>query len=341
MRVVILATAAVLAVATAARAESGLVDALTAPAADASGWYLGAGGGVRVQQLPDAALLNDADSGGALATLDTTVVMGGGGVTLGHLFGQQLAPQLWGGRAHLAASAYYYDGSAEDDLLTRAGNGFMIDFNGDPIQLITPARIAVDTDYSDWGLSLRGGLDFDLGGGLLLTPSLALFGGQTRLSQDMTIEEMAGDSLPNYFDSMSQDVDNTRLGAALGLGASYGFAEGWSLRAGAQVGLTYNISQGQATLCNGNESFAAACDGGFVPPRADEVGDTRFGVQVGGGLGLTYDLGFASVALTVEGSYDSYVPSFDWGNRPGDRPGIAADGAFAYGGGISVTVPLN
>lgn len=341
MRAVLIATVAMLAASTAVRADGGLVGALTAPTADPHGWYLGADGGARVQHLPDVALLNDADTGGALATLDTTLVMGGGGVTLGHVFGRQLDPQLWGGRAHLAVSAYYQEGSDDDALVTRAGNGFMIDFNGDPIQLITPARIDVATDYSDWGVTLRGGLDFDLGGGLLLTPSLALFGGATRLTQDMIIEEMEDNSLPNYFDSQSSDIDNTRLGAALGLGATYGFAEGWSLRAGAQLGLTYNFTSATAKECNGNESYLAACDGGFVPPRSTEVSDRRFGLQAAGGLGIAYDLGFASIALTVEGSYDSYLPTFDWGNRPGDEPGIVADGAFSYGGGISVTVPLN
>ena len=325
-----------------ALADGSLLGALTAPSADANDWFGQVGGGVRVQDVPEIEMFHDSNADTDLFAVDPSVVMGGGALTVGHVFGKQLDPQIWGGRAHMSATAYYYVGSDTESLLsTTAQSAYFVDSTGALNSMDDTVAAESDVRLQDWGGTLRGGLDFDQGNGLWLTPSVAFFGARSTLDQRVTAWEDSDTPLPNFFDEFRNTVTNTRFGTAAGLGATYVMGSGFTLRAGVQLGVTYNISKASIDSCMGTPTTSTpVCNGAYLSESISRE-DNGFGFTAAGGLGLGFDIGFGSINLEGEVGYDSYVATVDYGNRVGEATRIAQDGALSYGGGVSLTIPLN
>ena len=324
-----------------AMAQAATVADLTAPGSPHHSWFGEIEGSVRVLNLPEIGLLTNDVTNGPVFLSEPDVLMGGGSLRLGHVFGQQLDPQIWGGRLHVSAGGYYFTGSDDESFASDGSESAFIDFfNGGFVPLVQPFDADVTTDYTTWGGDLRAGLDFDMGGGFRLTPSIVAFGGRNELEQTVRIEEQVGSPLPHFFDTLQQTVDTSRFGGGLGLGATYDFGNGLQLRGGAQIAVTYNNTTANAYECAGSPVFSGGCNGALFEGTTT-VRESAVGYVASGGIGISYDLGFATIGLAAEMAYDSYQPVVDWPNQFGQSGGFASGSAWSYGGSVFVTVPIN
>ncbi len=329
--------------ATPALADGQLVGKLTAPLVEPNSWYVTMGGGVEVTNLQKWDILWNATSGlGNPVGYGDDLLGGGYQFTLGHVFGRQLDPQIWGGRLHLSASGSYLHASSESTIGSSPGIvADMINFTaGFPFLLLNPLSVDFSSEYHGFGAELRAGVDYTVDAGFLVTPSLSLFGGSTDLKQTAFIEERPDSPSPHFFDRLSQEVRTDRIGATLGLGASYALGGGLYLKGGAEVGMAYAATKGTISQCAGGLSATRVCNGAFFDETAS-LQASALALVAGGGLGLDYDLGFAVIGLAGQANYDGTTASFDYPDFPGDRLHLEHVGSWSYGGGITVTVPLN
>lgn len=330
----------VAAVATPAVAEETLLSALTAPSAARNQWFGDVSSSVRVQEIPEIDLFYNDVTTGPGTTLDPQIVMGGGSLTLGHVFGKQLDPQIWGGRPHVAVSAHYFVGSDDESFSAEAPGGdlFFIDLDGDPIDLTNLGPVvfgSARTHLADWGGELRGGLDFDQGNGWVLTPSISFFGSHSELSQTITFYR---DAL-FYANQLDTEVRNTRWGSAFGLGATNDLGGGFLLLMGVELGLDYNMTKADLTSCL--SATNPPCSGSIDLYEQASLEDNHFGFFANAALGVAFNIGFAQIAIEGQGGYDSYIPTIDYGNAPGEVTQIGDEGDFNFGGGVTVTIPIN
>ncbi len=327
--------------ATPALADGQIVSKLTAPIVDPHTWYVTFGAGAEVTNLQKWDILwNDTSGVGNPIGFGDNQLGFGTQFTLGHVFGQQLDPQLWGGRLHISASGSYFDGSVDSTI--RSSDGIDVDMltlsAGAILGMDDPQSVDFTSDYSGFAAEFRAGLDFVAGEGFLVTPSVSVFGGATSLTQTAVIEETPDDPLPNYFDRLSQDIDTTNIGATIGLGGSYAMGGGFYLKAGAEVGVAYTSANGTISQCY---TFAMTNGGCVGPTETVEMETSGAALVAGGGLGVDYDIGFAVIGLAVQANYDGTTASFDYPDFPGDTVLLERVGSWSYGGGITVTVPLN
>lgn len=199
-----------------------------------------------------------------------------------------------------------------------------------------------------YGLALRAASDHALGPNLVLSPSIAAFGGQTYDSYKYryTYANAAGAEVPI---EGNEKLRTNEIGFKGGASAAWQFAPGWALQAAGDVGVVWMRTRLNGQDCFNNAFLPAGTPCGPSNPgfATSSVSDSRstIGLRTTGSLALSVDMRFAVATLGGYFRYDSRIPGVEnpqaatLASTPSAARVRFEDG-FAYGGFLRFTVPL-
>jgi len=317
------------------------------PAAIASnGLYVWADGAWEDVHLPSVALSwhNAAFTfldNGPVDTIRARVQGAGVRGAVGYLLPQGGYSSSWGSNLRFEIGARYVNASGtQNDALSPAGpfiNQVLLNGNFSGgfgcVGVITCSIAAgLHTDYRTWELS--GKLASDLqAGGVKLTPSLAVFGGEGRNAQSLTqaFSQLTGGALINTGSyNASTALNWTDIGARVGLDASLPLNSWLSFGAGGYVGLAHrSVSLFGSDF--GTATSPAIFDGTSV--IAVSTGTNVFVANVEAGLNINpWERRDVTFRIFGGADFDNRVP----GLSPANYSGTFGGGGFT----LTSTTPV-
>jgi hypothetical protein len=300
------------------------------------GLYLGVGGQVRVQHLPQfnsplrtGRFLNP---GNVLdpwrPSYDPDPLTGGAGLVAGYVFRDGVFPAWAGRRVRLSLGAHFWGGTFKEREQRAAGLRLgtpTIALQAAPIDgspgsetnlispLITGRESSLKVDHGGFDLSLGLESNIRVGGRAVLSPMVGIFGGRSRTSFALR----AGPSMNEFAFAryaLDERLASNRVGLQAGLGAAFRVMAAVTVHVGARGGFVWTRSHMTGADCFAGFTFAslpATC--ASIPPGPGafrtSVADTDSAFGFTGNLtgGLTIDLGALVLSLSGFVTYDTAV----------------------------------
>jgi hypothetical protein len=195
-------------------------------------------------------------------------------------------------------------------LLSGAGVPAVFGFACLPVLNLTcSTQAALATDYRSWGINGKVATDYEKGA-LALTPSITVFGGNSRNDQDFdqsfTQRNLAGVVQNTGVYAAATKLDWDDVGAKVGLNAKFALTNWLALQAGGDIGFAYRqaLFSGRDVVAT---SAGAVLSGASVV--SDEASETAFIANAEAGAVLT-PLSGVSIRGFVGLTWDSEVPGF-------------------------------
>lgn len=290
------------------------------------------------------------------------------GGEFGYVFRDGTFPGWMGSRVRAAVygSAAFFERS--QDRVTNipvSGFGNYHDVNGQVVTNFfynTPGTptfnetLTVHREGFQAGLKMES--DIALGPNLALTPAIAVFGGQTtdRYTHTGIIDTDNPAVLFGFIQTQVDQRMRTReFGGHLGGRLTWQFQPGWALHFGGTAGPVWMRSRLSATDCfvPFALSLTAPCGPGNVglgTHATTSASDSRskLGFRGTASLGLSADMRYAILSIGGFMRYDSHIPgianpqitSTSQFGQPVAPAQIRFDDGFAYGGFLTLRVPL-
>ena len=203
------------------------------------------------------------------------------------------------------------------------------------------------THREGFDFNLRAASDFPLRSDLILTPSIAVFGGRTSDSYEYSHLLGAPFNFRFFFD---ERVRTTSVGGDLAFGLTWQATSYLALNATARGGVVWMHSRLQGADCFTN--FGTPCVPAFPVGASVSTGTvtdsaSRLGFRGGMSLGAALDMRFGILSVGGSFTYDSAIPGIlnpgvakltPFGNVGGAR--IRFGDNFRYGGFLNLRVPL-
>jgi hypothetical protein len=280
------------------------------------------------------------------------------GGEIGFVFRDGTLP-AWAGsrvRAGLFGSAFHAEGKSYGSARFEPGSVFaMHGVNGSRFTSLTTTiggEIVEDLKIVREGfqIGLKLESDFALSRDLYLTPVVAVFGGRIIDHYTMTggIVFDSGGIAPT---ALRQNLRTNEFGAHLGARMTWRFRPRWALHLGATAGPVWMRTRFSAENCfNSSAPPGGQCGPSNPTFRTAQANDTASATGFRGTatVGLSADLAPAIVSLGGFMHYDSRLPGAE--NPQNTDPNffgslapahIRFAGGFAYGGFITLRVPLH
>jgi hypothetical protein len=327
-----------------------------------------------VQQLPrfnsGTSIFNSADNAFvAPSPLDADVHGVQPGGEFGFVFRDGTLPGWMGSRVRAAVygSAPFFERS-HDRVTSLPASGFG-NFHGVNGQVVTnflyntPGSPTFNETLTVHREGFQGGLklesDIALGPNLALTPTVAVFGGQTtdRYTHTGIIDtDNPGVTFPGFIQTqVDQRLRTREFGGHLGGRLTWQFQPGWALHFGGTAGPVWMRSRLSAADCfvPFALSLSEPCGPGNVglgtlATSSASDSRSRLGFRGTASLGLTADLRYALLSIGGYMRYDSHIPGIanpqitsagQLGQNVAPAQ-IRFDDGFAYGGFLTLRVPL-
>lgn len=203
------------------------------------------------------------------------------------------------------------------------------------------------THREGFDFNLRAASDFPLRPDLILTPSVAVFGGRTHDSYEY--RHLLGAPF-NFTFYVDERVRTNSVGGEVAAGLTWQAMEALALNVTARGGVVWMHSRLQGSDCFTN--FGTPCSPPFPVGASVSTGtvtdsSSRVGFRGGLSLGAALDMRFGILSVGGSFTYDSAVPGVlnpsvakltPFGNVGGAR--IRFGDAFRYGGFLNLRVPL-
>ena len=216
--------------------------------------------------------------------------------------------------------------------------------------------LSVRLKSSSYELAARLASDFAVTRNLTLAPSIGVFGGST--SDRYRLDEISFSGAANAFvtpNSIDARIHSRRIGGEFGMDATLQADSMLAFHFGARIGLFHVRGALDATDCVSASAFVGqgqTCPGGGQVAFSS-LSESRdaFGFRVGGSLGATLNMSFATLGLGGFASFDNKTPGFRGPTAQGfNFAGGAAFGAeparvvfgghVSYGGYLNVRIAL-
>ena len=334
----------------------------TAPVAEYGSVYISFGAGAFVQQMPRVNFGNVYTVGGGTPFLtrvlvdDPDVVGGEGGGTVGVVLDTRRTPTWLGRKPRIEVSFSYGRGSAsaaQSQFVPSASvlGGPFIDGGGNiagfvTIGLPSTHRGTVDVALQEAAGAIRLKTDLRLTRTLTATPAFGFVGGQSVFDFDYNAVNSAviGPTV-TVTRTTEETLKTRRLGGEAAIDLAWRAARRLTVHGGASAAFFRMGTRLTANDCIGISNAGAPCSGTAGTATWSDF-DHRTGYRLGMNAGITYDGGWFKLTVVGRGTWDSAVPGI---RNPtaanaivrSAPAAIVYDSAWRYGGGLSVTIPLN
>ena len=326
--------------------------------------YVGLGGSGLEYPLPDVEIWNVGDNSFPPQSrhfrYSRDLFAGGGGGTLGWVLPDGLLPEAVGRNVRVELSGGFWAGETTD----RDNRPDRIDFAIVPIDgtlnttfgTATGFGSTLETDLERWELALRVAADHEIFPHVFLTPSIGIFGGESRerYALEWRLSPTRSTGSGGF---VRERNESTRIGGDVGFDLAYQPTEQLMLHLGTRIGGFDIETDLDGRDCRGTGLSSGADCMPATATIATSVRDSDSGTSVRGVLsaGLTVDLEWFVIEIGGFGSYESDLPRVDnptpeWVPSPGGGGGFTlqqdepahvdfSDG-YLFGAYVTIRVPL-
>ena len=334
----------------------------TAPVAEYGNVYISFGAGAFVQQIPRVNFGNIYAVGGGnpfltLALSDDPDVVGGeGGGTVGFVFDTRRSPSWLGRKPRIEVAFSYGRGGASAAQSQTFGAGTVTLLSGPLVSGELAGGIGaggathrgrVDVALQEIAGAIRLKTDVRLTRTLSATPALGFVGGQSVFDFDYRTTFTSPLSATDGVRELAETLKTRRLGGEAAIDLAWRAARRITVHGGASAAVFRMGTRLTGNDCFGFGAGAAGlpCSGNFGTTTRSDF-DHRTGYRIGMNAGLTYDGGWFKLTVVGRAAWDSDQPGIRNPTAPNTSSGsapaeIVYDSAWRFGGGLSVTIPLN